>query len=102
MSNLLYTISSNKSILWSVKGNTRILQNIINLLNTNIYEVAYMRTMGLSRKFIDCPANAHQGLITSEVMDLISKFEPRAKVKSVIFNGITQDGDIIVEVVVDI
>lgn len=98
---MIYTIETNQKINWYSKGTNRILQNISNLMNTNIYEVAYMRLMGLTRKYIDNPINS-AGIVTAEVINLISNYEPRAKVISVNFKNIDDDNNLNFEVVVDI
>lgn len=99
---MLYNINSNKSYInWNATDNERIIQNIINILNTVRYEVAYDRVMGrnpenLDRNFLDV-----QSLLISETYDLIEEYEPRAKIKNVFVKQLP-NGEIDIEVVVDI
>ncbi|WP_195940964.1 hypothetical protein [Romboutsia sp. 1001713B170131_170501_G6] len=99
---MLYNINSNKSYInWNATDDERIIQNIINILNTVRYEVAYDRVMGrnpenLDRNFLDV-----QSLLISETYDLIEEYEPRAKIKNVFVKQLP-NGEIDIEVVVDI
>lgn len=99
---MLYNINSNKSYInWNATDDERIIQNIINILNTVRYEVAYDRVMGrnpenLDRNFLDV-----QSLLISETYDLLEEYEPRAKIKNVFIKQLT-NGEIDIEVVVDI
>ncbi|WP_343101885.1 hypothetical protein [Romboutsia sp. MSSM.1001216sp_RTP31141st1_G3_RTP31141_220114] len=99
---MLYNINSNKSYInWNATDDERIIQNIINILNTVRYEVAYDRVMGrnpenLDRNFLDV-----QSLLISETYDLIEEYEPRAKIKNVLVKQLPS-GEIDIEVVVDI
>ncbi|RCX20873.1 hypothetical protein DFR58_10175 [Anaerobacterium chartisolvens] len=89
-------------INWTAKGNERITQNIINLLNTRKYEVAYDRTLGLSGAFIDMPLDRAIAETTAEIYDLISSREPRAELIEVLHTGIDEDGNMQFKVVVEI
>lgn len=94
--------TSTMSLAWGTKGNDRIVQNIVNLLQTRKYEVAYDRTLGLSGDFIDKPAGEAIALATAEITDLILQREPRATLLEVLHAGTDQDGNIQLKVVVDI
>lgn len=100
---MLVEIDTSKTtdINWNAKGINRIVQNIMNLLNTFTYEVAYERTIGLTGKFIDKPLDQAIAEVTTEIFDLISEREPRAEVKEVQYLGIGEDG-MNFKVVVDI
>ena len=99
---MLYNINSNKSYInWNATDDERIIQNIINILNTVRYEVAYDRVMGrnpenLDRNFLDV-----QSILISETYDLLEEYEPRAKIKNVFVKQLP-NGEIDIEVVVDI
>ncbi len=95
-------VDTSKGISWVSKGNDRIVQNIINLLNTRKYEVAYDRTLGLSGDFIDKPSDEAIAIITAEVSDLISTREPRAELIEVLYAGTDENGNMQFKVVVDI
>jgi len=94
--------TGNIGIDWGAKGTDRIKQNIINLLNTNKYEVAYDRVRGMSGKYIDKPLDQAVSLVTAEIYEVINRYEPRASLKSVNYAGIDGNGNIQFKVVVDI
>jgi hypothetical protein len=94
--------TSTMSLKWGTKGNNRVIQNIVNLLQTRKYEVAYDRTLGLSGDFIDKPSDDAIALATAEITDLIQQREPRATLIEVLHAGTDEDGNIQLEVVVDI
>lgn len=99
---MLYEITTNTtSINWQAKGQERTLQNVINLLNTFRYEVAYDRTLGLDRD-VDGPIDEVAAQKTNEIIELIEENEPNAVVKRVEFVGIDDDGNMAFKVVVDI
>lgn len=76
----IYTIRTDQEINWGAKGIERILQNIVNLLNTTRYEVAYDRVMGTNQDNVDLPNDKIIGEIISETYDLIENYEPRANI----------------------
>lgn len=94
----VYTINTQKGLDWSAKGHGRILQNISNLLNTLMYEIAYDRTLGRSPESID--DSKTQSTIIEETYQLIEDYEPRAKIITVEFESI--NGELSLKVVVDI
>lgn len=94
--------SQKANINWNAKGTERIIQNIVNLLNTFRYEVAYDRTIGLTGKFIDKPLDHAVAEATSEMYELITIYEPRATLKEVQYIGLDDKGNMQFKVVVDI
>lgn len=94
--------TSDNSINWQSSGVERIIQNVVNLINTYRYEVAYDRTLGLSGNFLDNPSEEAQTQAISEIIDLINEREPRATVESIDFINIDDDGNMAFKVVVDI
>ena len=91
-------VSSAGWIDWSVKGRDRIALNVRNLINTNRYEVAYHRTMGLPAEIIDAPTPEAMAELGVEVRALIARYEPRARVEDVVCTP-GEDGEIQVEVI---
>lgn len=84
-----YTIYSNSIELnWNAKGIERIIQNVGNLLNTYIYEVAYNRQMGRDSGNFDRPLPVLIAAAIEETFDLIQDYEPRATVVDVEYIGI--------------
>lgn len=101
---MLYTIDTGEqaTIKWGSKGTGRVLQNVVNLINTFTYEVAYARTIGVNRDYIDLPAPQSAAVAANDIRDLISLREPRAKVEAVEYVGVTNSGNMRMRVVVDI
>lgn len=89
-------------INWNSKGKQRILQNVINLLNTYMYETAYARTTGMDPGWIDSPAPEAAAKSSNSIISLIAAREPRAKVKQVKYLGSAKDGSLRMKVVVEI
>ena len=87
---------------WSAKGAARIAQNVQNLISTVRYEVAYNRTMGINPDIFDSPAPTAAALYAADVYRLGQEYEPRAQVKSVKSLGISSEGDIEAEVVIEV
>jgi phage baseplate assembly protein W len=87
---------------WSKKGVARIIQNVINLINTYRYEVAYDRTLGLSGNYLDKPFEQMIAEATTEIYELIEKKEPRVDVKGITFSQTDINGNTQFKVVIDI
>lgn len=101
---LIYEIDTGQrfKINWNAKGSARILQNVVNLLNTYRYEVAYARTIGIDLKWKDRPSREAAAILANDIINLISTKEPRAKVRKVEYLGTTATGDLSMKVVVEI
>lgn len=101
---MLYTINTWEPavINWGSKGTDRVLQNIINLINTFTYEIAYARTVGIPRDYIDLPAPQSAAVAANSIRELIALREPRAKIESVELIGVAKSGNIQMKVVVNI
>lgn len=99
---MIYEISNQSGINWTVKGHDRILQNVINLLNTDIYEIPYARTIGIDKSNIDKPADIAAGVMANDFISLIEQREPRAKIQSISINGIDSTGKIQYKAVIEI
>lgn len=91
----------NKPLNWSAKGNDRVAQNVLNLLNTFTYEVAYDRLLGLSSDLIDKPLTKIEGLLTAQIYVQVERFEPRATITDVELSS-NSTGDIIIKAVIEI
>lgn len=94
--------SQKTQINWTSKGVFRIVQNVINLLNTCRYEVAYDRTLGLSGEFLDMPLEQAIAQATTEIYELIAEREPRARVEDITLISVDASGDIQLRVVIDV
>ena len=101
---MIVTIDNSKEFVldWSAKGNDRIIQNIYNILNTYKYEVAYNRDLGISPDIIDKDIETMKSMITEELFDNIKKYEPRATLKAVNVKTITEHGEVIAEIKIEI
>ncbi|EGW39156.1 hypothetical protein [Desulfosporosinus sp. OT] len=87
---------------WTAKGVQRKVQNFVNLISTWRYDVAYNRIMGINPVLIDKPASLAAALYTADVYRLAQDYAPDVTIKSVNVKGISSDGDIDAEVVIEI
>jgi len=99
---MIYEITNETGIDWTAKGHDRILQNVVNLLNTDIYEIPYARTIGIDKSIIDKPAGAAAEAMVNDMISLIEKREPRANIQSITIDGIDSSGKIKIKAVVEI
>lgn len=98
-----YEIFTNDSTInWTAKGIDRILQNVRNLINTCRYEIAYDRTLGIDSSVLDKPLDQAVALYTADIYRLIRSREPRVQIKSVVFLGADDEGNMNFKVVVEI
>ena len=99
---MIYSINSNNSkINWNAKGHERIIQNVVNILNTVRYEVAYDRVLGRDTNHLDKNFNEIKSLLIAETYDLIEEYEPRAKIENVHINQL-ETGEVNIKVVIEI
>lgn len=66
-------------------GNSEIIQNLKVILSTYKGSVPLNRNFGFPPTPIDLPMEAAEAVVASEVVDAISKYEPRVDVKSIDF-----------------
>ena len=94
--------SQPNSLNWKAKGSERIVQNVINLINTFQYEIAYDRTIGINPKISDKPSDISASLYISEIYRVINDYEPRVIVKEVKITKVDENGDMQFKVVIEI
>lgn len=99
---MVYNINSTNSIInWNAIGHERIIQNVVNILNTIRYEVAYDRVMGRNPNNLDKNFKEVESLLVAETYDLIEEYEPRAKIENIFISQL-KTGEINIEVVIEI
>lgn len=99
---MVYNINSTNSIInWNAIGHERIIQNVVNILNTIRYEVAYDRVMGRNPNNLDKNFKEVESLLIAETYDLIEEYEPRAKIENIFISQL-KTGEINIEVVIEI
>ena len=87
-------IVNDNAIDFMPESETReVLQNVITICTTLKGSVPMDRDLGLSPKVIDEPVNVAKARISSEIIEAIRKYEPRARVTEVSFTG-SMDGKI--------
>ncbi len=91
-----------QEIDWGATGVKEIVQNVINIIRTMKYEVAYDRTLGINGDFQDKPLKQAIPLVISRIYDEVSKREPRSTVKDVSFVDVDNDGNMNFKVVIEI
>lgn len=99
---MILQIKSNTEINWKAKGYDKISDNVANILKTRISEVPYMRNMGISSGYIDMPLSEIKGQLISDAIEAIAIYEPRATVKEINISDVTSEGEIVIEVVIEV
>lgn len=87
---------------WGASGKAEIAQNVFTLINTLKYEVAYDRTLGIRPDYLDMPLNESIPLVTAQIYAVIDEREPRATVEEVEYLGVSDGGNMIFKVVIDV
>lgn len=78
-----------------------IAQNVRIICTTPKYSVPMDRSFGVDANFVDRPTPKAMAQIQAEIIQAVRKYEPRCKVKKVIFDG-DNDGKLSVKVRVEI
>lgn len=100
---MLYTISNkNTAVRWGLKGDERIVQNVLNLIRTRKHEVPFMRELGVDPDIIDNELPFLQSMITEEIRELVAEYENRASVKEVNFTDVDENGNLVYEVIIEV
>ena len=81
-----------------------VLQNVATLLGTMRYTVPFDRELGINPDYLDDPTPRTRAKLTANVVDLIRRKEPRAKVVEVNFKEDQAEGVLIptVKVIVNV
>ena len=69
-----------------------ILQNVRTILTTRKGSVPMDREFGIDGDIQDLPIGTAQAKFSVEIVEAVNRFEPRARVKQVIYDGNEQDG----------
>ena len=69
-----------------------VMQNVYTIITTARGSVALDRDFGIDTSFLDAPINVAQTLMLTSVIEAVSQFEPRAKVKEILFGGEAKEG----------
>lgn len=64
-----------------------VIQNIKTLISTMIYTVPLDRKFGIIANALDEPMPVAMAKLSSDIIDAISRYEPRAKVTQISFDG---------------
>ena len=94
--------STTPSLNWCARGTERIVQNVVNILNTYKYEVAYKRGFSISPDIIDQDIETMKSIMIEDLFDSIKENEPRATLISVTIKEISADGGVVAVVQIEI
>lgn len=89
------TASLNEINLFPKNEKIEILQNIKTILTTIKGTVPLDRDFGIDSSVIDKPVTIVKPLIIKEIKEAIEKYEPRAKLISVDWKGIREEGKLV-------
>lgn len=93
---------SKSQINWSAKGTDRVLQNVMNLLKTKMYEVPFLRYMGIDPDLVDKRQQEVEIDLRINVKEMIETYEPRATFIDLTIEGVDGNGDLIYYVEVEV
>ncbi|MBQ7478232.1 MAG: GPW/gp25 family protein [Selenomonadaceae bacterium] len=96
------TAERNDIVLMPETELDEIIQNVRMILATEKMSVPMDREFGISRTMIDQPIGAAQARMSAAIVAAIPKYEPRAKVKQVIYSGASEDGELRIVVRIEI
>lgn len=97
---MVYQIS-NEGVNLSLAENDEaksVLQNIFLIISTKKGTVPMYRDFGIPMEYIDKPIEIAKTIMASEINEAVGKYEPRAKVKRIIFNNKKDTLSAVVEV----
>jgi len=89
---MIIEVNSKSTINFAPSEREEIMQNVRTIITTMKKSIPMFREFGMD-KILDQPINIVQARITSQVADAIKRYEPRAKLISIDYNGIIIDGE---------
>lgn len=69
-----------------------VVQNIRNIINEMFFGVPYHREFGLNPTYLDGPIQMTQMKMRVDITNQVNRFEPRAKIIDIKFNGEAVNG----------
>ena len=75
-----------------------IIQNVRTVLTTLKKTVPMDREFGISGEVVDLPIAVAQAKLTAEIVAAVNKYEPRASVVAVSYEGVETDGKVTTKV----
>lgn len=64
-----------------------VAQNVRMIVSAMFFEVPYHREFGLNATYLDSPIQRSQALSRADIIKQINRYEPRARVEDIIFQG---------------
>ena len=90
---MIIEVNSKSTINFAPSEREEIMQNVRTIITTMKKSIPMFREFGMD-KILDQPINIVQARITAQVADVIKRYEPRAKLISIDYNGIIIDGEL--------
>lgn len=87
-----YTVTGDAPIDFAPSGEIfEVLQNVRTIITTEKGTVPLDREFGLSWNTVDQPISVCEMMMRSEVIEAVEKYEPRARVVNIAFDGSSDD-----------
>ena len=100
---MIVTLYSNQdTIEWGVTGKERIVQNVRNIIRTRMYEVPFMRGMGINPDYIDSATSVVESELISQISEAITEYEDRADVLEAWIDSVDEKGEYIIAVKIEV
>lgn len=100
---MVYTVSTeDHNIEWGLTGKDRIAQNFLNILRTKKYEVPFLRGLGIDADYTDNTSTYIKNKITNDVIALAEAYEPRVTILNVTLKSQDENGNLIIEVEMEV
>jgi len=64
-----------------------VIQNIRMILSTMFFSTPYNREFGLAPDYLDDPINVSQMRMRADIAEKITRYEPRARIEEIVFQG---------------
>jgi len=89
-------------ITFGLEGVSEVMQNVRTLLTTRRGTVPMDRDFGISFDFLDSPINKTRAMAEQEIFLQLKKYEPRAILKQIIWDGSVIEGQLFPKVRVEV
>lgn len=87
-----YEVTELSQVDFGATGVNEILQNVRTIISTPKYSVPLNREFGVDTTMLDAPIPVAQAKLTAQIVAAVHKWEPRATVTRVTYEGEAQDG----------
>lgn len=89
-----YVTADFEKINFGATGKNEVIQNVRMIVATTMFSCPMFRDFAIDPSIVDAPLNIAQAKLTAQIVTAIKRYEPRAKVLQVSYEGDAIEGSL--------